>query len=52
MVPKRGFVEEEPVSQEEEDDDFKPIIVGEDFGISLKSEAEKKLILLNKDKVD
>ena len=44
QLRKSGFVEMQNESSNEEDD-FKPVIVGEDFGINLKSEADRKQIL-------
>ena len=37
----RGFIE----MNESEEDDIQPIIVGEDFGVSGKSEQERRQIL-------
>jgi hypothetical protein len=53
---RQAFVEMSPDnnhggSEDEEDEDFKPVIVGEDFGINLKTSHEQRSILAGKPQV-
>lgn len=43
----KGFVPmNEEVDMPDEEEDIQPVIVGEDFGLQLRSEQERKLILM------
>ena len=48
IIQNKGFVpmNEEVDMPDEEDEDIQPVIVGEDFGLQLRSEQERKLILM------
>ena len=47
IIQNKGFVPmNEDVDMADEEEDIQPVIVGEDFGLQLRSEQERKLILM------